>query len=386
MSADAIAAAQADFATTQSVGQQRMASLHGGDTDDLVVYPNVWAGIGLVRGGVGTALVGSYDEVADRIAEYHELGFDEFILSGYPHLEEAYWFGEGVMPVLRERGLLAAARRHRPRPSSRSDERSADDARRAARRRSRRPEERAHRGRLPGAVRRAARPARHRARRATTSTKAASPTRSTSATAGSARRAARRRTTTSRGSRDAEELHRDDRRRGAAVRRHLLRSSAARAGARRPGRTQRPTAGASACRTTRSSNRCRGWIRRSTRSRSSRATRTRWSTCRPTARVHRAGPTVLPGRRARRRRAGVDAAGPPRVRAAARRPPARRPRRAHRRANASPTRARRSTATLDRLDGRPLDRRLLRFGVVSSTRPRGHRRSASRRAAPRSPS
>ncbi len=106
MSDDAIAAAQADFATTQSVGQQRMASLHGGGEDGLVVYPNVWAGIGLVRGGVGTALVGSYEEVADRIAEYHAFGFDEFIFSGYPHLEEAYWFGEGVMPVLRARGLL----------------------------------------------------------------------------------------------------------------------------------------------------------------------------------------------------------------------------------------------------------------------------------------
>jgi alkanesulfonate monooxygenase len=112
MAPEAIAAAQADFATTQSVGQRRMAALHGGDSDqsddreNLVVYPNVWAGIGLVRGGVGTALVGSYDEVADRIEEYHALGFSEFILSGYPHLEEAYWFGEGVMPVLRDRGLL----------------------------------------------------------------------------------------------------------------------------------------------------------------------------------------------------------------------------------------------------------------------------------------
>jgi alkanesulfonate monooxygenase len=103
----AIEAAQRDFATTQSVGQARMAALHGGDRDRLVVYPNVWAGIGMVRGGVGTALVGSYDEVADRIAEYHELGFGEFILSGYPHLEEAHWFGEGVMPKLRARGLLA---------------------------------------------------------------------------------------------------------------------------------------------------------------------------------------------------------------------------------------------------------------------------------------
>jgi len=64
-------------------------------------------GVERVRGGVGTALVGSNDEVADRIAEYHAIGFDEFILSGYPHLEEAYWFGEGVMPRLRDRGLLA---------------------------------------------------------------------------------------------------------------------------------------------------------------------------------------------------------------------------------------------------------------------------------------
>jgi alkanesulfonate monooxygenase len=105
MSPAAIEAARRDFASTQSVGQQRMAALHR-EHDGLEVYPNVWAGIGLVRGGVGTALVGSYAEVADRIVEYHELGFDEFILSGYPHLEEAYWFGEGVMPILRRRGLL----------------------------------------------------------------------------------------------------------------------------------------------------------------------------------------------------------------------------------------------------------------------------------------
>ncbi|MBM3675442.1 MAG: LLM class flavin-dependent oxidoreductase [Actinobacteria bacterium] len=106
MDAEAIAAAQHDFAATQSVGQRRMAELHGGDPGRLVVHPNVWAGFGLVRGGVGTGLVGSYEEVAERIAEYHDLGFEELILSGYPHLEEAYWFGEGVMPILREAGLL----------------------------------------------------------------------------------------------------------------------------------------------------------------------------------------------------------------------------------------------------------------------------------------
>jgi alkanesulfonate monooxygenase len=63
----------------------------------------------LVRGGAGTALVGSFSEVADRIEEYAALGFEEFILSGYPHLEEAWWVGEGVLPELRRRGVIAEA-------------------------------------------------------------------------------------------------------------------------------------------------------------------------------------------------------------------------------------------------------------------------------------
>ena len=76
-----------------------MAELHGGDRDRLLVHPNVWAGIGLVRGGVGTALVGSLRRGRrPHRSSTTALGFDEFILSGYPHLEEAYWFGEGVMP------------------------------------------------------------------------------------------------------------------------------------------------------------------------------------------------------------------------------------------------------------------------------------------------
>lgn len=109
MDPGAVVLAQSDFAKTASVGQKRQAELatHAMGSERMEIYPNVWAGIGMVRGGVGTAIVGSYEEVADRIAEYHALGFDEFILSGYPHLEEAFWFGEGVMPVLRERGLIA---------------------------------------------------------------------------------------------------------------------------------------------------------------------------------------------------------------------------------------------------------------------------------------
>ena len=113
---EAIAQAQRKLPHGTAVGQQRMQELHGGSRDNLEIYPNLWAGVGLLRGGAGTALVGSHEQVADRIAEYHQLGIDEFILSGYPHVEEAYQFGDGVLPVLRERGLVDVATgwRHAP--------------------------------------------------------------------------------------------------------------------------------------------------------------------------------------------------------------------------------------------------------------------------------
>lgn len=100
---EAVRATQERFAAMDSTGQARMAALHGGvaDAARLTVSPNQWAGIGLVREGAGTALVGSHGEVAARLAEYRDLGIDEFVLSGYPHLEEAYRVGEEVAPRLR---------------------------------------------------------------------------------------------------------------------------------------------------------------------------------------------------------------------------------------------------------------------------------------------
>jgi alkanesulfonate monooxygenase len=95
-----IAKSQQIFARMDSEGQRRMSALHGGNRDKLEISPNLWAGVGLVRGGAGTALVGSPEQVADRIKEYMALGIDSFILSGYPHLEEAYRFAELVFPLL----------------------------------------------------------------------------------------------------------------------------------------------------------------------------------------------------------------------------------------------------------------------------------------------
>jgi alkanesulfonate monooxygenase len=97
---DAIAAAQKSFARFDSEGQRRMSQLHGGRRDALEVSPNLWAGVGLVRGGAGTALVGDADTVAARMREYAALGIDTFILSGYPHLEEAYRAAELLFPRL----------------------------------------------------------------------------------------------------------------------------------------------------------------------------------------------------------------------------------------------------------------------------------------------
>jgi alkanesulfonate monooxygenase len=97
---EVIARAQSAFAKMDSEGQRRMAALHGGRRDKLEVSPNLWAGVGLVRGGAGTALVGDPETVAARMKEYAELGIETFILSGYPHLEEAYRFAELVFPLL----------------------------------------------------------------------------------------------------------------------------------------------------------------------------------------------------------------------------------------------------------------------------------------------
>jgi alkanesulfonate monooxygenase len=97
---ETIAKAQAVFSQMDSVGQARMQALHGGRRDKLEVSPNLWAGVGLVRGGAGTALVGDPATVAERMRDYIAAGIDSIILSGYPHLEEAYRFAELVFPLL----------------------------------------------------------------------------------------------------------------------------------------------------------------------------------------------------------------------------------------------------------------------------------------------
>jgi alkanesulfonate monooxygenase len=112
---DVVAKAQQGLARYDSEGQRRMAELVNNSSENLEVSPNLWAGIGLVRSGAGTALVGDPETVASRMLEYANLGIDSFILSGYPHLEEAYRVKELLFPLLpiSHEDAAASIREHR---------------------------------------------------------------------------------------------------------------------------------------------------------------------------------------------------------------------------------------------------------------------------------
>jgi alkanesulfonate monooxygenase len=117
---EAIAAArERRLQRSESEGQKRMTALHGFRRDALEVAPNLWAGVGLIREGAGTALVGDPQTVAARLREYQAVGVDTIIASGYPHLEEAYKVAELLFPVLgvqrpTQEALVGPAFRSRP--------------------------------------------------------------------------------------------------------------------------------------------------------------------------------------------------------------------------------------------------------------------------------
>lgn len=104
-----------------SVGGQRQSTFRPktiSDYRDLIIEPNIWSGFNLLRGGQGQGIVGSYEQVAQRLDDLIALGADAFILASTSHLEEAYRVGEEVLPLVRGRqklhaetpGLLSAVR------------------------------------------------------------------------------------------------------------------------------------------------------------------------------------------------------------------------------------------------------------------------------------
>lgn len=89
---------------SESVGAARQSALRGSGQkfEDLIVGRNAWAGMSAIRGGPGLVIVGSHEQVAERLAEYVDIGVTQFILASNPHLEEAYRVAEEVLPLVKE--------------------------------------------------------------------------------------------------------------------------------------------------------------------------------------------------------------------------------------------------------------------------------------------
>ncbi|MED4599784.1 LLM class flavin-dependent oxidoreductase [Paenibacillus validus] len=86
------------YREADSVAQQRMNRLLQGD---YRFGKHKWAGIGRVRKGAGTAVVGNPEQVREGLQEYIDIGVTHFILSGFPHLEEAERVGQLLLPQFR---------------------------------------------------------------------------------------------------------------------------------------------------------------------------------------------------------------------------------------------------------------------------------------------
>ncbi|WIV52274.1 LLM class flavin-dependent oxidoreductase [Marivivens sp. LCG002] len=76
--------------------------------DKGYIEPNLWTGVGRARSGCGAAIVGSTDQVLSKLEAYQKMGIRAFILSGYPHLDEADHFGRRVLPQMKTCSLPEA--------------------------------------------------------------------------------------------------------------------------------------------------------------------------------------------------------------------------------------------------------------------------------------
>ncbi|GGJ06792.1 LLM class flavin-dependent oxidoreductase [Paenibacillus hunanensis] len=102
--------AKAAFSKTGATGQNRQNQIRdAAAANDFIVGPNLWAGLSNVRSGGALMFVGTPDQVSDRLLEYAEAGVTSFILSSYPHLEEAAIFGESTLPLFKEKWSRRAA-------------------------------------------------------------------------------------------------------------------------------------------------------------------------------------------------------------------------------------------------------------------------------------
>lgn len=87
------------FARTDSVSFKNAYQL--GDAEWLT--PTLWTGAVRVQGPTAIALVGTPEEIASAILDYKKIGISQFIFSGWPKLDEMVYFGQAVLPLIRQK-------------------------------------------------------------------------------------------------------------------------------------------------------------------------------------------------------------------------------------------------------------------------------------------
>ncbi|TGL56929.1 LLM class flavin-dependent oxidoreductase [Leptospira jelokensis] len=86
---------------SNSAGVLRQDELRKQANSDLFIEPMIWSGIGLARSGCGSAIVGTPEQVYDKIQRYIQMGIRAFIFSGYPLIEESKLFAKKVLPQIK---------------------------------------------------------------------------------------------------------------------------------------------------------------------------------------------------------------------------------------------------------------------------------------------
>lgn len=95
-----------DLSSHESENQKKQQALHNFSKDNLLVEPNIWSGLGLMRGGGITAMVGDYKEVAELIEKFYNAGLNRLLLGGTPEFYYANNFINGVVPILKNKGIV----------------------------------------------------------------------------------------------------------------------------------------------------------------------------------------------------------------------------------------------------------------------------------------
>lgn len=85
----------------KSLGVSRQSAMRELSDTDGFVEELLWTGIGRARSGCGAALVGTPDQIVNKIHRYMAMGIRSFIFSGYPHLTECERFAKLILPRLK---------------------------------------------------------------------------------------------------------------------------------------------------------------------------------------------------------------------------------------------------------------------------------------------